>query len=260
MQKTWQLVRIELLRKWTFAMGLLTPWLGICAIVRYTVRAQYGALDAAAGTADTVVPIVSLFSLLSSLVFGATVFQPGEKDGVQFFLYHHPVDRSQIYAVRYWIDLCLASAVSIVIALLTPLLLSTSWRNATTAFPVIEVLPFFWLFLFTAAVFFSPLFSSDFATLAISAVYSPLAFWGLAIWGNAVGLVSIRQWWVVGSIAVFICGWQLFQRRWILESPWNRRIVAAACLFGATSMVLFILPFVDFVDLLYLLGIDLMKL
>jgi ABC-type transport system involved in multi-copper enzyme maturation permease subunit len=174
MRKVWQIVRIELRRKWPFAAILLLLWLFICQAFRLGIRSYYGgAIDVASDVAG---PIVMLSCMIYALILGATLFQPVEKDGVRFFLYHHPVSRFHLYFFRYLTGLAIVALLSVLTASLTPSLSSTSWSQIveTTEFWHQEgwVVAFACLLVYTASAFFSPLFATDLITVPVAAAYS----------------------------------------------------------------------------------------
>jgi hypothetical protein len=314
MREVWQIVRIELQRKWPFAAVLLALWFFVGLAVWVGLRSMYGPGPV---TGEEAGPIMSLFPLVYALIFGATLFHTGEKDGVRFFLYHHPVPRVHIYLVRYLTGMAVVAFLSAVTILLT-LFLFPAWPSKMT--PGVQWAPIGYLdipsgclLVYATSAFLSPLFATDLITVPLAAVYSIIAAIGLGclnvtffephgsvepaltllvgglvvflcLWRLfssrqvldsfiAAGLVlfgaslvyrdgdqKLALIWIVGSLLLYAGGSRLFSRRRILEYSWRRRSALAAALFVCTCLALLALTVVDFVDLLYLMGIDLMKL
>jgi len=264
MQKTWQLVRIELVRKWPFVAILLVLWLATSIFVASVMRSRYGT-GGAVDASDAAGPIVVIFSAFASLIFGTALFQLREKDGLRFFLYHHPASRIQLYLVRWLTGAAMVALLCGVTILLTPTVFSTSWSAITEGHlaSFISFVACLCLLAYTVAAFLSPLSASDLATVVLSAICSFVLAVGLGFWGQTslsrpktiTGLLTTL---LLGTAVILPCGLWLFRRRWILEHSWGRRAAYIAVFFVAACAVVLVLNFVDFVDLLYLMGIDLM--
>jgi hypothetical protein len=259
MRRIWELVRIEIQYKWPFVAILLGLWMFLCLGARFAVSIHYPT----AGTAlwDLGMPIAHVTIFLNALVLGAALFQPVEKDGVHFFLYHHPVKRRLFYSIRYLTGVALIAALTFVTILATPLLFQGAWAT-----PYVDVLDraitiaaTAWL-LYSVAAFFALLFSSELITIPVAIGYSVLAAGGLAMI-RALQSGTLRENHVVVAFSLvaasaLLVGDTMFIERRILEASWRRRAIIASVAYGVTALILVVITFVDIVDLLYLIGID----
>jgi len=268
MQKTWQLVKIELRRKWPFVAVLLALWLSACLALRLWLPHNY--LFLTSGWENI---LMLLFPPLYALIFGVATFHTSEKDGVRFFLYHHPVSRVRLYVVRYLVGFAIVAILSVVVVWLTPHLLQMPVRSAFLGAKDFAFL-LACLFIYTAGIFFSPLFATDLVAVPIAAMYCGLCGAAVALLGKLtepdLNKPGQSQWELLMRspvfhlfagllVFVFLSGLILFSRRRILEYSWSRRSNVAAAMFCVTAIALFLVLFVDPVDLLYLVGIDLMR-
>jgi ABC-type transport system involved in multi-copper enzyme maturation permease subunit len=267
MQKTWQIVRTELRRKCVLIAASLAVWLLACLAFYLGHRRYYGGLGKGDVPYDIVGGIIYLTIALYMLIFGASLFEAGEKDGIRFFLYHHPVSRFRLYVIRYLTGAAIVLVLSSLTAVLTALIFGElSWSQMLPAlrnWVSIAVVFFVFSMLYTAAAFFSPLLATELITVPLALAYGAIAAFGLALLAPGRSLLEpmpLSALWALlaGNLVIFSCGLQLFCKRRILESSWSRRGAVALGFSGITIIVLLVVNFVDFVDLLYLLGIDLM--
>lgn len=266
MSRLRETVRIELLHRWPVVAVLLPLWLIGCAGV-YLWNAPYydGNLPSFSQPWDGQITILALAApALAAIILGATFFRVGEKDGVRFFLYHHPVSRFRFYLTRYLTSLVILFFLGSLTVWLTPYLLRASWagilrRNADLG-AVFWMIPLAWLVYFTVGAFVSPLVKSS-----LIAVYATVLFGAFAAFSLDTNLSlrgiprdSLGVWLglLLFGAGVLAWGMRLFQRRRILEYGWGRRSIPVWILGGATLALAVFLFFVDVVDLLYLLGID----